>query len=219
MRNRSLTLASCLVVAVMALVSALAASRLPAGAQLPVHWNISGTADGFADASHALAMPGLLTAGISLFFAILPRLEPLQDRMEASAPLLRTCWAALLAIMIVVEITIAGPAFGLRLPSMLPLASTGLVLMVIGNALPKSRPGFFVGIRTPWTLIDADNWVATHRLGAWTMIAGGLILFTAALLPLSVHVRTIAIVAALVTAVVPPVVYSYFFWRRNHGRA
>lgn len=219
MRIRLLTGISAGVVLLLAIMAMVALSKLPANMQLPVHWNAAGKANGFANASFALFMPVVLTAGLSVLFAILPRIEPLQDHMRDSAPLLATCWAGLLVLMVLTEIAIAAPAFGLALPSTLYLAALGIFLTVIGNALPKSRPGFFVGIRTPWTLTDTDNWIATHRLGSRTMIAGGAIIVIVAALPIEASARAFAVCLTLVCAVVPPVIYSYLYWRWNGTHA
>ncbi len=50
MSFRPLIVASALVAGGMALVSAIALSRLPAGTMLPTHWNAAGQADRFAEA-------------------------------------------------------------------------------------------------------------------------------------------------------------------------
>lgn len=215
MTYRRMTAASAAVAIALAAVAALALQRLPAGTQLPTHWNAAGEPDRFADAVTALFTPVFLTIGLSSVFALLPRLEPLQERLERSRALLTTAWAGLLAIMAVVELMVAGPAFGLHPPSTLVLAAVGVLLIAIGNMLPKSRPGFFVGIRTPWAIMDEDNWVATHRLGAWTFIAGGALMVAAGLLPLTATTRHALVIAALVVATVPPVIYSFVHWQRR----
>ncbi|WP_308815081.1 SdpI family protein [Sphingomonas sp. GV3] len=216
MTFRDLKIASVLVVVGMALVAVLALQRLPSGAQLATHWDIDGNVNGTMPAAVALFFGVGVTAAVSLVLAAVPALEPLQDRMAASAPVYRAAWMGTLILMAVVEAKIAAPAFGWALPAMLPLAGAGLLLIVIGNVLPKSRPSFFVGIRTPWTLTDTDNWVATHRLGGRTMMLGGLLLVTAGLLPLSAAARMAVLVSALGVAIVPPIVFSWWFWRR-HG--
>jgi uncharacterized membrane protein len=208
-------IASAVVVALLALVAALALARLPAGAELAIHWNAAGEADGFAGAAKALFMPVMLAAGISLLLVALPAIEPLQHQLEQSATLYRTAWAATLAIMALVEFTIAAPAFGITPPRMLHIAAMGIVFIVIGNVLPKSRPGFFVGIRTPWTLTDRDNWIATHRFGAWTTIAAGLVLLVSAVVPVPPQARLWVTLGAVALAVVPPIVFSWWYWQRR----
>ena len=39
-----------------------------------------------------------------------------------------------------------------------------MMLVCIGNYLPKVKRNYFVGIKTPWTLHDEENWNKTHRL-------------------------------------------------------
>jgi uncharacterized membrane protein len=219
MRSRYLIIASAGVALMLALVASVALSRLPAGTQLPVHWNAGGEPDRFADAAFALSLPVLLTAGLSGLFAILPRIEPLQVRMRESAPLLETCWAGVLAMMTVLQITVAAPAFDLTVSARLPLAAAGVLLIVIGNALPKSRPGFFVGIRTPWTLTDTDNWIATHRLGSRTMMAGGAAILLLTVLPIAADARATLVWIAVACSVLPPIIFSYWFWRKHGARA
>lgn len=218
MRTRRLILLSALVALGLSGIAALALSRLPAGVQLPVHWNADGRPNGFAPAGTALFMPVIVTVVLSALLACLPRIEPLQRGLEESAPLLIHSWLGLLLILILVEFGIAAPAFGLTMPPMLFLVGVGILFLIIGNALPKSRPGFFVGIRTPWTLIDRDNWIATHRLGSRTMMGSGILMLLAALLPLHGGQRTSVILLATAVAVIPPMIYSYVYWRRNGRR-
>jgi uncharacterized membrane protein len=220
MRYRGMIVASVAMMAGLAIVSTCAWLRLPADAVLPTHWGPSGLPDRTAPADVALAMPVLLTLLVTMTMIVLPGIEPLQDRLEESAPLYRAAWGGVLAMMALVEAMVAGPALGIVLPpTMIPIG-VGMLFIVIGNMLPKSRPGFFIGIRTPWALIDRENWIATHRLGGRTMMAAGALILIVALLPLSDDTRGMAMIAAIAIGVVPPLVYSYLIWRRHQpGRA
>jgi uncharacterized membrane protein len=214
MSYRKLKIASVVVTAALALLGAIALTRLPAGTELPTHWNAAGEPDNFAPASYALFMPAFLCALVSAMMAALPRIEPMQDRLEQSAALFQTGWAGLLGLMLLLGLRLAAPAFGIPTPAALPLAGTGALLMLIGNALPKSRPGFFVGIRTPWTLTDTDNWIATHRVGGWTLMAAGLAITVAAMAPLPAATRAAVVSLAVLIAVAVPVLFSFAYWWR-----
>lgn len=95
------------------------------------------------------------------------------------------------------------------------LAGIGALFAALGNVLPKSRPGFFVGIRTPWAIIDPDNWIATHRYGGRIMMASGLALILLALLPMQSEARGSFVVAILLMMITTPILYSFFYWRRT----
>src|SRR6478735_21351 len=210
MKNKGLMIASVLVAALMAGLAFYAASLLPAGAQLPTHWGPAGNPDRFTDALPALLMmPGILLL-VSALFAAAPYLDPLQDKLEGSQPLLRTVWIGMLVLLPIVEAFNAAPAFGWPMPNSVRLISVGLLLVVIGNALPKSRPGFFVGIRTPWTITDTDNWIATNRLGGKLMVLGGFAIALSALVPLDPRFRVVAFFVAIAAMVIPPLVYSWW---------
>ena len=214
MRTRHLVIGSALTVAGLAIVAGIAAGSLPAGTQLPIHWGPGGEADRFTDADVALFTPVLLTMALSLLMAGLPLLEPLQQRLEQSATLYHTTWLGLLALVVLLEAVVAGPAFGWTPPVGTMLAGVGALFVMLGNVLPKSRPGFFLGIRTPWAIIDVDNWIATHRLGGRLMLAAGVALIGLAIAPLATETRASLVIAILLVMVTTPVCYSFLLWRK-----
>ena len=219
MAFRRLIVSSAVTVVALAAIAGIAILRLPEGSMLPVHWSVDGVPDQSTQAARALFMPAGICAMLSLLMAAIPKLDPIQRNMEQSAPLLKTAWGGMLAMMILTELKVAGPAFGFAIPATLPLTAKGLLLIAIGNVLPKSRPGFFVGIRTPWALRDTDNWIATHRLGAWTMMLGGVAIMAIAIAPMHGLERVRFVNVAMVAAIVPPIVYSWLHWRRTQRRA
>ena len=212
--NVARPLATSLAVALAMVVFAfVTAARLPADAVLPTHWDASGTPDAFSPALMALLLPALLSAGTSLLFAIIPRIEPLQDKLKGSAPLLRACWVGIVLLFVIVELTIGLPAYGVDVPINATMLGVGLMLVILGNALPKSRPGFFVGIRTPWTITDEDIWIATHRLGGKLMMLAGAAVIVASLAPISPESTAIVVLVAVFAAALLPVAYSWWLWQ------
>jgi len=87
---------------------------------------------------------------------------------------------------------------------------TGVVFIVVGNYLPKSRQNFTVGIKIPWTLNDSDNWNATHRFGGRIWIAAGVLMLATAWFE-----QPWVLVPVLVLAGLAPVMYSYLLYRRK----
>ncbi len=219
MNTRPPLIASLMLAAIMAAFALYAASLLPAGAQLPTHWNAAGAVDDTSPAMTALLMPVGVVLFLAAIFAVIPRIDPLQDRLEASGDLLKAVWYAMLALMVLVQAMIAMPAFGQE-PSADPIfIGVGVLFVVIGNMLPKSRPGFFVGIRTPWTLTDTDNWIATHRLGGRLFMMAGVAIALLAIVPLGPDARQAVLLAAVGVSALVPVLYSWWLWnRRTHNR-
>jgi uncharacterized membrane protein len=219
MKVKGLVLASLALAAAMAAFAFYAAAQVSPGTELPVHWNAAGEVNGTLPALNALLFPAGAILVCTLVFAVIPRLEPLQDRLEGSADVLRTTWIGLLFIMVMIEAAVAAPALGIETTVALPNLGVGLFFILIGNVLPKSRPGFFVGIRTPWAILDTDNWIATHRLGGKLMMIGGAAIALSALLAFPRDLRIVTMAAAIALMVAPPFVYSWWLWRRQMKRA
>lgn len=218
MKTGKLLLLSLAVCAAMAAFAFYAAARVPPGAELATHWNMAGEADGFAPPLRALLFPVGIAVLVSLVFSVLPSIEPLQDRLEGSAPLMRTAWIGVLLMMVFVQGLIGAQAFGYEVRGDMVLLPVGVLLLVIGNMLPKSRPGFFVGIRTPWTIVDEDVWIATHRLGGKLMMLAGAVLFILVFVPLEAKLRGGLTTAVILVSALVPVVYSWWLWnRKKHG--
>jgi uncharacterized membrane protein len=215
MKVKGLLTGSLVLAAAMAAFAWYAAGQVPPGTELPVHWNAAGEVNGTLPALKALLFPVYAVIGCAVVFSLIPRLEPLQDRLEGSAEVLRTTWIGLLFIMVMLQAAVAAPALGFSTPVALPYLGVGLFFILIGNVLPKSRPGFFVGIRTPWAILDTDNWIATHRLGGKLMMLAGLAITLSALLPLPRDARIATMGGAIALMVVPPLVYSWWLWHRK----
>jgi uncharacterized membrane protein len=215
MKVKGLLTGSLVLAAAMAAFAWYAAGQVPPGTELPVHWNAAGEVNGTLPALKALLFPVYAVIGCAVVFSLIPRLEPLQDRLEGSAEVLRTTWIGLLFIMVMLQAAVAAPALGFSTPVALPNLGVGLFFILIGNVLPKSRPGFFVGIRTPWAILDTDNWIATHRLGGKLMMLAGLAITLSALLPLPRDPRIATMGGAIALMVVPPLVYSWWLWHRK----
>lgn len=215
MNVKGLLIVNLLLAAAMAGFALWIAANLESGAQLPIHWNVAGEIDGYAPALLALLFPAGASLLLSFVFASVPFLEPLQNRLEASAGVTRVVWIGSMLLMTCIQLMIAAPAFGWSPSSNFFSLGVGALLLAIGNSLPKSRPGFFVGIRTPWTLVDTDNWIATHRLGGKLMMSAGGLTMLAPFIPVSPNLKAVTIGVAIGASALIPIVYSWWIWRRK----
>ena len=165
-----------------ALAAAVVAGFLiiPAGTNLPVHWNIAGEPDWYLPREWALLIPAGVTALVWGIFAGVDRFARVEDR-EPGAYVASVALTALTALMVALTVMTILVGTGVATNMVQAVAvGLGLLLLVLGNAMPKSRPNAFAGIRMPTTLRSEVNWAATHRLGGWLMIAGAIVLLVAA---------------------------------------
>jgi uncharacterized membrane protein len=216
MNRRGLGLASLLIVAALAAAAAWVAMSLPGDVPLPTHWGLDGEPDRFSDKWSALMMPALIAAGVSLLFYFLPALESRSEGLKRSQGLYLWSWIALLLMSVFIELAVVSTAlqWSVHATSFI-LAGVGLIFILIGNQLGKSRSMYLIGIRTPWTLASEEVWIRTHRLAGKLMVAGGALLVLGAFLPLPSGVIATLMLAVIAIAVIVPVAYSFILWRRE----
>lgn len=155
---------------------------VPDGTMLPVHWGLSGVADGFLPREWALLLPLLVVVAVWTIFLGIARFAKPEDMAAGrySAGVVLTALTALMLVIAVVTVLI-GIGVAVNMVQVLALG-IGALLVVLGNVMPKSQPNSFAGLRLPTTLRDAANWQATHRLTGLLCIVGGVVLVPAALL-------------------------------------
>lgn len=152
--------------------------------------------------------------GLWLLFRVLPRLDPRRANYERFEPTYWTVANVVLVFLALVHVLSLGTALGwsIDVPRVI-LVALGSLFVALGNYLPRVKPNWSMGIRTPWTLDSDQVWRNTHRLGGKTFVAAGLVTIGVALLSPQ---RGFALMfAALVLAALVPLVYSYLAWRRE----
>lgn len=79
-----------------------------------------------------------------------------------------------------------------------------VLLIVIGNYMPKTRQNSFIGIKTPRTLSDERIWDKTHRFAGFVWTIGGIVLLPVFLLGMYIPALILMTVVIMI-----PVVYSF----------
>lgn len=215
MISRHIAWLSAVLIALMAIAGLWALVQLPAGAQVPIHFNARGVANGWARPWIGLFLSPAIAAVIWTLFVILPRVDPRGSNLARSATAFGTIWLATTALMAIVQAVIICAALGVvfNRGRLFALLLPGL-LIVVGNVMGKIRWNYTVGIRTPWTLANERVWDKTHRFGGRVLVLAGLFLLLAAFVP-AAHGSAGARVglATIVGASLVIVVKSYLYWR------
>jgi uncharacterized membrane protein len=183
-------------------------------AQVPIHWNIHGQADGFIAKENVLGtflmMPAMM-AGLVILNLVLPWISPRGFKVEEFRPTFDYIMA--MAVIMCGYIHVAMLIGSLGHAVDLGRVVVGGILLffaLIGNVLGKVRRNFWMGVRTPWTLASETVWESTHRLAAWLFTAGGLLGLVLVFAGLPLWVPFILIMAAALI----PVVYSLVLYKQ-----
>jgi len=119
-----------------------------------------------------------------------------------------------LHVLVMIELTRAMEAVGLPLvSSRAVVVLLGVMLVTIGNLLPRTRPNVAVGVRTTRTLASAQLWQQVHRAGGYATVGLGIVIVITGLVLAHEALAVVISAAALVAATT--VLISY----RRHLRA
>jgi uncharacterized membrane protein len=182
--------------------------------RIATHWGADGQPDDWSSrAFGAWLMPGIML-GVWLLLRLLPRIDPKGENYARFQGTFAAIIAMVVAFMGLVQVAIVGTALGwpISINRVIPLGVGGLFLG-LGNLLPRVRPTWFVGIRTPWTLSSDRVWERTHRLGGMLFMISGVVIIAAGFGPQRLLIPAIA--AAVVLSAVTPIVYSFVIWRKE----
>lgn len=186
--------------------------RLPG--QVPAHWNLAGEVDGWMPRPIGAFAPAAIATFTAALMYLLPRIDPRAGHVEKFRDDYRLLVNLVVLFFAVMEVATLGVALGWPVEvDRVIMGSVGLLLVGIGNYLPRVRSNWFMGIRTPWTMDNERVWRATHRVGGRAFVAAGMMLGVAALL--TEGVRLALTLVSIAVAVVIPLVYSYVAWRRD----
>lgn len=176
---------------------------------VPVHFNAQGEPDGYSSKIFAaFGLPGILLA-VNLLVNFSVEADP-KSRNTGKEIKAVGKWMVP-ALSIVVNVSVLLYALGLQFNmSMIAYGIVGLVLLLVGNYLPKSKRNYTVGIKLPWTLNSDENWNKTHRLAGYLFMLGGILMIINMFWNVPWMIFIILILCTLI-----PAVYSYLLYRKN----
>lgn len=207
-KNKKLILITSIITILPVFVGLILWNKLPE--QIPTHFDASGEPNGYSGRAFAVFGPYLICLFVHLFcaFGTLadPRKQAIGQKMYALV-----LWICPVASLFC-AFGIYGYTFGvdfLTSPKAV-IIIMGLMLLVVGNYLPKCRQNYTVGIKVPWTLASEENWDATHRLAGKLWVAGGVVILLLAIQPWIPAFPMSLVIMLAVTFV--PMIYSFVYY-------
>lgn len=208
---------------ICAAIAVVGMPYVPPEADIPVHWGLDGP-DRFVKGSelgpYIWGFP-ILIAVFGVVFSLAPLLEPFRENLVRSRQAYFATWVAMVGLFAFMQAGFVAKATGgieerhdvMRWA----LASVCVLLIVVGNYMPKTRPNFLMGIRTPWTLTSPTAWEKTHRVGGPLFMIAGVIGLVCAVM-FGGGAAGLALGVILAPSVVGLLVYSWLVWRKSDDR-
>lgn len=202
-------------IAVTAILSAVAYPRLPA--MVPSHWNLHGQVNAWQPRGRAAFFVPILLLLVWGAMRGLPKIDPRRANYAKFQPTYDLVIGTVLTLVGLIHLTVLAYALGMPISihRVAPIA-LGVMLIVIGNQLPRARSNWWFGIRTPWTLSNDRVWERTHRVGGYLMTAAGVAVVLSAFI--SGLAAPLLIIVCVAASALGSIVYSYFAWRQETSR-
>ena len=191
--------------------------------RVPVHYDAAGTIDRWGSKWEYLLLPCvafLIAATVSAIGLLLRRKAGTDEKevahAKANGKVLRAALLGLGLFFTALQIAMllgagreaAAGAEKASVPMMKVSAiAMGLLLILLGNFMPKAKPNSAVGLRCAWTQYNDVTWQKGNRFGGWALMAAGLVTLLA--VPLTPETWAMPILlAAIFLATVASLIYA-----------
>lgn len=177
---------------------------------MPIHFDINGEADGYANKFLAIVILPLILLATHLFLWFMLSQDP---KKYNQYPFMLTIARYMTpALSLIINGLIYLKAWGYKMNiSFIILILVGVLFILLGNYMPKVKQNYTMGIRTPWTLNDEGNWIKTHRFGGKVFVFVGVCMMFLAFIKQS----TWYLILLIVVSVLLIYIYSYIIYRRE----
>ena len=182
--------------------------RLPE--KLPMHFNAAGEVDGWAGkAVGVFAMPAFFVAVQWLCAVGSFKMDPKANNLNDKVMGLVLWFIPVMSVLMHTLVYCTALGMEMNVQIVIPVL-IGLVMIAIGNWLPKCKQTYTLGIRLPWTLENEDNWNRTHRFAGPIWVVCGLVIMLCGLIG---GAFLWVMLAAFVVMIAAPTVYSYLLFK------
>ena len=163
------------------LITAIAVGFLPD--RIPAHYGFGGQADRWGSKYESFLFPAV-TIGMGLFMLAMARIASRQElggrnneKVCMTAGIVLLTWFNVInCCTLYTSFTQAEDLNALSLDiSQIECILLGILMIVLGNVMPKLKRNSVIGLRTPWSMENDDVWRKCQRFGGISFIVAGIL--------------------------------------------
>lgn len=198
--------------------------------KIPVHFDINGIADRWGSKYEMLVLP-IMAIITMIMFEIISRFyvkkassvtdEKTKAEISSNVKVLNITVWVMSVLFLVMNIFTLYTSYSQVYPEKdLPEFDViravsivmGLVFIIMGNYMPKTRRNRTIGFRFPWTLYNENTWQRSNRFASYIMMIAGVITIIGALLFKGLA-APIIMLASVTLSLLVILIYAYFVYR------
>lgn len=176
---------------------------------MAVQWSSDGTPSNFASRQFAALGLPLFMAAANLLVQLSVNHDPKYNNVT---PVLIAIGRYVIPVitLILMPVTLLWN-LNIKFPiEKIAIIIVGIIFIITGNYLPKTKQSYTVGIKLPWTLHSEENWKKTHHLGGYLFVISGIITLANCFIDLSA-----LMLISLAATIIVPAVYSFLLYRKG----
>ena len=189
------------------LIGLLLWDKLPA--EIPTHFGIDGAVDSYSSKLFAVVIFPAILAVVVLFIGFMIMHDPKQKNINNKLVNVGIFAVPVVSIIMNTCIYIMALGYSVDITS-ITLIGIGILFIIIGNYLPKTKQNYTVGIKISWALNSSENWNRTHRLASRLFILAGIVIIIDAWLK-----SMILLLVVIAMIIIVPMVYSYTLYKKG----
>lgn len=183
--------------------------------KIPVHWNVSGEVDGYGSKYFALIF-AVLPLAVYYGMNLDKRIDPKKRKREN-----KEIFDFFRNGLTLFFILFGGYfLFAILRPTLLkevsPAFIIGILLIGLGNYMPRIPQNYTLGVKTPWTLESEYVWKKTHRVSGYLFVIIGIITLLSSFLKTELSF-VIMIISILISTFVS-LGYSYILYKQEEKK-
>ena len=185
--------------------------------KIPTHWNAKGEIDGYSGKFLGLFLLPIIASILYILFLVLPAIMPYRNNIEKIEGKFYWLKAIMLAFFAVLYLASILSSFGIQINIIyVMMPSLAVIFYYIGYLMKYTKRNFFIGIRTPWTLVSDKSWDMTHKKASVLFRFYGLLIMTTLFFP---SYAFLFLLISLIPLILYLVVYSYLIYRGEKKKA
>lgn len=142
--------------------------------KIPVHFDINGIPDRYDNKLKAIIEGPLIFLLLHLFTIFAINKTPKNNNIGSKMKILSYLFAPVMSISMAILTYLFITGFNFNITNLIMIL-VSIIIIIIGNYLPKCKQNYVVGIKLPWTLDDEENWYKTHRFAGKIYVFIGVV--------------------------------------------
>ncbi len=173
---------------------------------MPIHWNVNGEINGYIS-KHIFVFAFPIVGYLFNVFLVYITEKNIKDKKSMSKMINLLYFILPFIVLGAMSFTYsAALGYNINIERVV-FIPVGIIFILIGNYLPKTRANGVIGIRIPTTLKSEENWRITHRFAGRLYIVAGVLIMLYSIF-LDNEYKVIVSLATVVIVSVVPMIYS-----------